>query len=90
MTLSMHFILELIVMESPVIISQPVTQLEPLAIYHQNKPRSALLSLITQHTFGGANTATQEYCPPATGREEHISAIEYATVRVSTQIAIHE
>lgn len=26
--------------------------------------------------LGGANTATQEYCPPATGYAEQISAME--------------
>lgn len=46
--------------------------------------------LETRAILGGARTATQEYCPPATGSAEHISAIEYATARVRTQIASHE
>jgi hypothetical protein len=32
--------------------------------------------------FGGARAATQEYCPPATGYMEHISAIGIATASV--------
>lgn len=37
--------------------------------------------------LGGANAATQEYWPPATGYIEHISAIGTATARVTTLIA---
>ena len=40
--------------------------------------------------FGGASAATHEYCPPAIGYVEHISAIEYATAREQMQIPIHE
>jgi len=36
-------------------------------------------------TLGGARMATHEYCPPATGYMEHISAMGYATARVSKQ-----
>jgi len=41
-------------------------------------------------TLGGARTATQEYCPPARGYAEHISAIEYATARPKILTPIHE
>jgi hypothetical protein len=34
-------------------------------------------------TFGGASAATHEYCPPATGYIEHISAMGIATARVN-------
>ena len=33
-------------------------------------------------------TETQEYCPPATGYAEQISASEYPTASVNTHIAI--
>lgn len=32
--------------------------------------------------FGGVRAATQEYCPPATGYIEHISAMGIATASV--------
>lgn len=34
--------------------------------------------------------ATQEYCPPATGYAEHISAIEYATASENAQMPIQD
>lgn len=34
--------------------------------------------------FGGAKIATQEYCPPATGKALQISAKEYATAMLQT------
>lgn len=36
--------------------------------------------------FGGASTATHEYCPPATGKALQISAKEYATHRLQREI----
>lgn len=53
----------------------PISINQPLTY---DRPRAIL---------GGANAATQEYCPPATGYIEHISAIGIATARVMMLMA---
>ncbi|KAL8941714.1 MAG: hypothetical protein Q9216_002087 [Gyalolechia sp. 2 TL-2023] len=52
-----------------------------------NHPVTQLIPLAI---LGGANIATQEYCPPFVGKALQISANEYATARVKTQIPIQE
>lgn len=52
-----------------------------------NHPVTQLIPLAI---LGGASIATQEYCPPFVGKALHISASEYATARVKTQMPIQE
>ncbi|KAL9004156.1 MAG: hypothetical protein Q9188_003026 [Gyalolechia gomerana] len=49
-----------------------------------------VIQLIPLAILGGANMATQEYCPPFVGKALQISANEYATASVKTQMPIQE
>jgi hypothetical protein len=59
--------------------SKIARQDRPIKINQPHQKASGLLY------FGGARTATHEYCPPATGKALQISAKEYATHRLQRQ-----